>query len=73
MTKIQGFRSSVQGLGFRGESVGFKDWGVGGRVWRFAFIQGYLAHKKQPPPLGPPYDLRNSPTLGSYEGGVSYE
>ena len=27
------------------------------------------AHKKQPPPLGPPYDPRYSPTVGSY-GGV---
>ena len=36
-------------------------------------VQGYLAHKKQPPPLGPPYDLGYSPTVGSWEGGVSYE
>ena len=28
-------------------------------------VQGYLAHKKQPPPLGPPYDPRYSPTVGS--------
>ena len=28
-------------------------------------MQGYLAHKKQPPPLGPPYDPRYSPTVGS--------
>ena len=34
-------------------------------------IQGYLAHKKQRPSLGPPYDLRYSPTVGSWEGGVS--
>jgi hypothetical protein len=36
-------------------------------------IQGYPAHKKQPPPLGPPYDPRYSPTGGSWEGGVSYD
>ena len=36
-------------------------------------VPGYLAHKKQPPPLGPPYDPMYSPTAGSYEGGVSYE
>ena len=30
-----------------------------------ATVQGYLAHKKQPPPLGPPCDLRYSPTVGS--------
>ena len=28
-------------------------------------VQGYLAHKKRPHPLGPPYDPRYSPTVGS--------
>ena len=28
-------------------------------------LQGYLAHKKQPSPLGPPYDPRCSPSVGS--------
>ena len=28
-------------------------------------VQGYLAHKKQPPPLGPPYDPTCNPTVGS--------
>ena len=32
-------------------------------------LQGYLAHKKQPHLLGPPYDSRYSPTVESYEGG----
>ena len=32
-------------------------------------LQGYLAHKKQSPPLGPPYRPRLSPTVGSKEGG----
>ena len=36
-------------------------------------MQGYLAHRKQPPPLGPPWDPRCSPTVGSWEGCVSYE
>jgi hypothetical protein len=37
-------------------------------------LQGYLAHKKQPPPLGQSYDPWYGPTVGSYqEGGVSYE
>jgi hypothetical protein len=36
-------------------------------------LQGCLAHKKQTPPLGPTYDHRYSPTVGSWEGGVSYE
>ena len=31
------------------------------------------ADEKQPPPLGPPYDPRYSPIVGSQEGGVSYE
>ena len=35
--------------------------------------QGYLAHKKPPPSLGPLTDPRYSPTVGSWEGGVSYE
>ena len=36
-------------------------------------VQGYLAHKKQPPPPGPPKGPRYNPTVGSLEGGVSYE
>ena len=36
-------------------------------------LQGYLAHKKQRLPLGPPYDPRHSPTAGSQGGVVSYE
>ena len=34
-------------------------------------IQGYLAHKKTPTPLGPPQDPRHRPTLGSYGGAFS--
>ena len=36
-------------------------------------LQGYLAHKKAPTPLGPPWDPRPSPTAGSWGGAVSYE
>ena len=36
-------------------------------------VQGYLAHKKQPPPLGSQEGPRHSPTVGSWEGRVSYE
>ena len=36
-------------------------------------VQGYLAHKKQPPPLGKLLGPRLSPTVGSSEGVVSYE
>ena len=34
-------------------------------VLRVEGLQGYLVHKKQPPPLGPPYDPRYSPPPGS--------
>jgi len=34
---------------------------------------GYLAHKKQPPPLGRHRTLGNIPTVGSEGGAVSYD
>ena len=40
------------------------------RTWS---LQGYLAQKKQPRLLGPPDDPRYSPTVGSWQGGVSCE
>jgi hypothetical protein len=39
-----------------------------GRIWsnpRAGGIQGYLAYKKTPYPLGPPQHLRRRPTVGS--------
>ena len=36
-------------------------------------VQGYLAHKKHLPSLGPPYGPGHSPIVGSYGGAVSYE
>ena len=36
-------------------------------------LQGYLAHKKMPTPLGPPYDPRHRPTVGSLGWRFSYE
>ena len=36
-------------------------------------LQGYLAHKTPPPAVGPPKVPRHKATVGSYEGGVSYE
>ena len=36
-------------------------------------LQGYLAHKKPPPPLGPPYGRRHRATVRSYGESVSYE
>jgi len=32
-----------------------------------------LAHRKQSPPLGPPCDPRHSPSVGSWEEGVSHQ
>jgi len=45
----------------------------GGSFHPEAGLQGHLAHKKQPPPPGPPYGHRHSPTVGSQGGAVSYE
>ena len=53
----------MQGLGFRVQGSGF---GVQG-------LQGYLADKKPPPPLGPPQEPRHGPTVGSYGVAVSYK
>ena len=36
-------------------------------------VQGYLAHKKQPPPLRPPKGHRYFPTVGSWGNTVSYD
>ena len=37
------------------------------------FLQGYIAHKKPPPPLGPPTEIRHGPTVGSFGVAVSSE
>jgi len=34
-------------------------------------LQGYLTHKKQPPPLAPQQEPRQGPTVGSYGVAVS--
>ena len=40
--------------------------GVGVRDFvKSLIVQGYLAHKKTHPPLGPPLDPRHRPTVGS--------
>ena len=36
-------------------------------------LQGYLAHKKQPNPLGPPSGPSHRPTVGSQGGAVCHE
>ena len=50
------------------ETFQFEMYDVGRRP-----IQGYLAHKKPPPPLGPPQGPMHRTTVGSYGGAVSYE
>ena len=40
---------------------------------RACAVQGYLAHKKQHPPLRPPYGPRHIPTVGTWGATVSYE
>jgi len=47
------------GLGYMVQRLTFCVQGLGCRV------QGYLAHKKHRPFLGPPYGPRHSPTVGS--------
>ena len=37
------------------------------------WIEGYLAHKKLPPPLEPRKGPRHRPTLKSWEEALSYE
>ena len=36
-------------------------------------VQGYLAHKKLPTPLGLPKGPRHGPSVGSQAAAVSYE
>ena len=36
-------------------------------------LQGYLAHKKTPPPQGPPQEPMQGPTVGYYGLAVSYK
>ena len=36
-------------------------------------VQGYLDYKKTHPPLGPPYVLRPSPSVGFWGAVFSYE
>ena len=62
----------VSGLsGFRGKSNGPSLMNEGLRLldtcdrFRVEGLQGYLAHKKQPPPLGTPQGHRLRPTAGS--------
>ena len=59
--RVQGSGFRVQGSGFRVQSSGFRVQGSGSRVqgsgfraqvsgFRVQGVQGYLAHKKRPPP-----------------------
>jgi hypothetical protein len=67
--RVSGFGFRVSGSGFRVPGFGFQipDFGcrVSGSGLRGLGVQGYLAHKKTPTPLGTPWDPRQRPTVGS--------
>ena len=48
-------------------------WGVGVQSSVWGLRLGIGQWKKQPPPLGPPWGPRRSPTVGSWGSAVSYE
>ena len=47
--------------------------GGSGRLVRVDGLQEYLAHKKQPPLLGPPEGPRHGTNVGSWVGAFAYE
>ena len=59
--RVQGSGFRVQGSGYRVQGSSFRVWGL----WFTVYVQGYLAHNKQLPLLGPPQSPRYSPTVGS--------
>ena len=71
---VLGFGFWVLGFGFWVLGFGFWVWVLGlsehppedhHRVLIAHTVQGYIAHKEAPPPLGPPQDPRHSSTVGS--------
>ena len=63
---------------FKGGASGVCDWwGTTENLLRRSLLppltglQGYLAHKKTPTPLGPPQDPCHRPTVGSHGGAFS--
>ena len=44
-----------------------------GSAQEFCVLRGYLTYKKTHPPLGPPYEPRHGPSVGSYGVAVSYK
>ena len=78
LLKARPFQDLAQGAVGLGEGAACEQ--CGAEVCRgaiaycpLAVLQGFLAHKKQPPHLGPPYSPRHSPSVGSRGGSVSYE
>ena len=61
--RVQGAGCRVQGLGFRDDPCSREQ--VSMRCWARVPLQGYLAHTKQPPPVGLPQGPRHIPTVGS--------
>ena len=47
--------------------------GGGGDLFGTSGLQGYLARKKMPIPLGRPWEPRHRPTVGFQGGAFSYE
>ena len=62
-------RSSIRGLGMRSSSSRWQPHLLTLVRWperpSCNSVQGYLAHKKTPTPLRPPWDPRHRPTVGS--------
>jgi len=49
------FPEGVLPIPGKDQGLGFRVWGLELRVWSFfRRLEGYLAHKKTPPRLGPP-------------------
>jgi len=46
---------------------------AGRKMKAIRYLQGYLAHKKPPAPIGPPHGPKHGPTVGSKRAAVSYE
>ena len=42
-------------------------------AFHLAYLEGYLAHKKPPTPLGPPQGPRRGPTVGSRRAAIFYK
>ena len=69
-SRFWGFEYGIGGLGLR---VRLKAREVCGPSPRVRRLHGFFAHKKPPHPLGPQWEPRHGPTVGSYGVAVSYK